>query len=90
MSDLCAIGRGLQDRAAAYDHVFKTRLLAFFSDSVNAKEEAEMREIERLGVYHREADEAFTRHQQLCDRCAEALTAHLRRVAAPVPLSPLD
>jgi hypothetical protein len=60
MSDLCSIGRGLQDKAAAYDHVFKTRLLAFFSDSIKAKQEAEMREIERLGVYHREADEAFT------------------------------
>lgn len=89
MSDLCSVGRGLQDKAAAYDHVFKTRLLAFFSDSGKAKQESEMREIERLGVYHREADEAFTRHHRLCDRCSEALTAH-PRPAAPVPLSPLD
>lgn len=90
MTDLCTLGRSLQDNAAAYDHVFKTRLHNFFSDANRSTNEDDMREIEQLGVHHRELDEAFRRHQRLCDTCAEALISHGRPVAAPVPLSPLD
>jgi hypothetical protein len=85
MNDLCAIGRGLQDKAAAYDHVFKTRLLAFFSDAHNSRNEDEMLEIERLGVHHRAADEAFNRHQQLCDACAKAMNTQARSAALAAP-----
>jgi hypothetical protein len=81
MNDLCPIGRGLQDKAAAYDHVFKTRLLAFFSDTHNLSNEDQMLEIERLGVHHREADEAFNRHQQFCDTCAMAMNTQARPAA---------
>ena len=86
MNDLCPIGRGLQDKAAAYDHVFKTRLLAFFSDTHNSRNEDEMLEIERLGVHHRAADEAFNRHQQLCDTCAKAMNTQARPAAILAPL----
>ena len=86
MNDLCPIGRGLQDKAAAYDHVFKTRLLAFFSDTHNARNEDEMLEIERLGVHHRAADEAFNRHQQLCETCAKAMNTQARPGAILAPL----
>jgi hypothetical protein len=90
MNDLCPIGRRLQDKAAACDRVFKTQVLAFFSHSNKSRSEDEMLEIERLGIYHRGADEDFHRHQQLCDKCSEAMTAHVRLEAAPAPLSPLD
>ncbi len=90
MTDLCALGRSLEARAAAYDHVFKMRLHDFFSDSNRAKNEGEMREIEQIGVHHRELDEAFRRHQRLCETCAEALIGHGKPQAVPAPLSPLD
>lgn len=90
MSDLCTLGRSLQAKADAYDHVFKTRLLNFFSDANRSKNEDEMREIELLGIHHRELDEAFNRHQRLCDKCAEALISHGRPAPVPAPLSPLD
>ena len=86
MNDLCPIGRGLQDKAAAYDHVFKTRLLAYFSDTHNSRNEDEMLEIERLGVHHRAADESFNRHQQLCDTCAKAMNTYPSPAAITAPL----
>jgi RNA polymerase-binding transcription factor DksA len=90
MSDLCELGRSLHAKASAYDHVFKSRLNKFFSDADHAKSESEMREIEQLGVHHRELDEAFRRHQRLCETCEEALISRGRRLAVPAPLSPLD
>ena len=90
MSDLCEFGRSLQARASAYDQVFKMRLNQFFSDADRSANENEMREIEQLGVHHRELDEAFRRHQRLCETCADALISHGQPVAAPAPLSPLD
>jgi hypothetical protein len=90
MTDLCAMGRNLQARAAAYDHVFKMRLHDFFSNANRKKNEDEMREIERIGVHHREIDEAFRRHQRLCEICTEALIRQGRPQAVPTALSPLD
>jgi hypothetical protein len=90
MTDLCAMGRSLQARAAAYDHVFKMRLHEFFSDANRTKNEDEMREIEQIGVHHREIDDAFRRHQRLCETCAEALISQGRPQTAPAPLSALD
>jgi hypothetical protein len=90
MKDFCATGKSLQARAAAYDHVFKMRLHDFFSDAKRTNNDDEMREIERIGVHHRETDEAFRRHQRLCEICTEALISHGRPQALPAPLSPLD
>jgi hypothetical protein len=90
MSELCELGRSLQARASAYDHVFKTRLHKFFSDPDHAKNENEMREIEQLGMHHRELDEAFRRHQRLCETCEEALISRGKPLPGPTLLSPLD
>jgi len=41
-----------------------------------------MKRIETLGEIHREADEAFHRHQRFCMVCAAAPVAVLRYAAA--------
>ena len=67
--ELCLRGRELYSKASLADDVFKARLLQFFA-SVK-KDDQEMKQIETLGVCHREADEAFHRHKRFCQICAE-------------------
>ena len=67
--DLCARGRELFKKASQADELFKARLLEFFSSA--KKDDQEMKRIETLGESHREADEAFHRHQKFCMVCAE-------------------
>ena len=67
---LCTRGRELFLKATQADDVFKARLHEFFSNS--KKNDLEMKRIEELGERHREADEAFHRHQRFCAVCAEA------------------
>jgi hypothetical protein len=67
--ELCTRGRELFSKASLADDLFKARLLAFFSSG--KKDDQEMKQIEALGESHREADEAFHRHQRFCEVCAE-------------------
>lgn len=67
--ELCPRGRELFSKASHADDLFKTRLLDFFSSL--RKDDQEMKQIEVLGESHREADEAFHRHQRFCEVCAE-------------------
>jgi hypothetical protein len=78
--DLCARGRDLFSKASQADELFKARLLEFFSSA--KKDDPEMKRIEALGGNHREADEAFHRHQRFCMTCAEAPVVVLRYAAA--------
>jgi hypothetical protein len=66
--EMCLRGKELYSKATLADDVFKNRLLDFFA-SVR-KDDREMKEIEVLGDSHREADEAFHRHQRVCNVCA--------------------
>ena len=66
--EMCLRGKELYSKATHADDVFKNRLLDFFA-SVK-KDDREMKEIEVLGDSHREADEAFHRHQRMCNVCA--------------------
>jgi hypothetical protein len=67
--ELCARGRELFSTASQADDLFKARLLEFFSSA--KKDDPEMKRIEALGENHRQADEAFHRHQRFCMACAE-------------------
>ena len=78
--ELCARGRELFKKASQADELFKARLLEFFSSA--KKDDQEMKRIETLGESHREADEAFHRHQRFCMVCAAAPVAVLRYAAA--------
>ena len=78
--ELCTRGRELFSKASAADDLFKARLLEFFS-SVK-KDDEEMKQIEALGERHRDADEAFHRHQKFCVICAELHVAVLRYAGA--------
>jgi hypothetical protein len=78
--ELCTRGRELFSKASQADELFKTRLLEFFSSA--KKDDPEMKRIEALGENHREADEAFHRHQRFCTACAEAPVVVLRYAAA--------
>lgn len=78
--DLCARGRELFQKASQADELFKARLLEYFSNA--KKDDHEMTRIEALGENHREADEAFHRHQRFCLVCAAAPVAVLRYAAA--------
>jgi hypothetical protein len=78
--ELCARGKELFSRASHADDLFKARLLEFFSSA--KKDDPEMKRIEELGENHREADEAFHRHQRFCTACAETQVAVLRYAAA--------
>jgi hypothetical protein len=77
---LCTRGRELFLKATQADDVFKARLHEFFSSA--KKNDLEMKRIEKLGERHREADEAFHRHQRFCAVCAEAPVTVLRYAAA--------
>ena len=78
--ELCARGRELFKKASQADELFKARLLEYFSSA--KKDDQEMKRIEMLGESHREADEAFHRHQKFCMVCAAAPVAVLRYAAA--------
>jgi hypothetical protein len=78
--ELCARGRELFSTASQADELFKTRLLEFFSSA--KKDDPEMKRIEALGESHRNADEAFHRHQRFCMTCADAPVVVLRYAAA--------
>lgn len=78
--ELCVRGRELFQKASQADELFKARLLEFFSSAT--KDDQEMKRIEALGETHREADEAFHRHQKFCMVCAAAPVAVLRYAAA--------
>jgi len=67
--ELCTRGKELFSKASQADELFKTRLLEFFSSA--KKDDPEMKRIEVLGENHREADEAFHRHQRFCTVCVE-------------------
>jgi hypothetical protein len=67
--ELCTRGKELFSKASQADELFKTRLLEFFSSA--KKDDPEMKRIEALGENHREADEAFHRHQRFCTICVE-------------------
>jgi hypothetical protein len=77
---LCTRGKELFSTASQADNVFKARLLEFFSSG--KKDDQNVKQIETLGERHREADEAFHRHQRFCAVCAEAPVAVLRYAAA--------
>lgn len=77
---LCTRGRELFSRASQADDLFKVRLLEFFSKA--KKDDQDVKQIEALGERHRDADEAFHRHQRFCAVCAEAPVAVLRYAAA--------
>jgi hypothetical protein len=77
---LCTRGNELFTRASQADELFKARLLEFFSNA--RKDDREMKKIEALGDSHRDADEAFHRHQRFCTACAEAPVAVLRYAIA--------
>lgn len=70
MKELCSRGAHLRKQAAAADHVFKSRLIDFFSRATRS--EAQRQQLELLGADQREADEAFHRHCKLCAICAES------------------
>jgi hypothetical protein len=72
-------GRELFQKASQADELFKARLLEF---SPAQKRRSEMKRIETLGESHREADEAFHRHQKFCMACAATPVAVLRYAAA--------
>jgi hypothetical protein len=73
---LCSRGEELFLKASQADDVFKAQLLEFFS--MTKRDDKEMKRIEVLGERHREADEAFHRHQRFCASCAEMHVAVLR------------
>ncbi|HZD94509.1 MAG TPA: hypothetical protein VE133_09655 [Candidatus Sulfotelmatobacter sp.] len=77
---LCSRGAELFKTAAAADEIFKSSLIRFFSNS--RKDEREMQQLEALGEGHREADEAFYRHQKFCEICAGIPTTVLRYATA--------
>lgn len=77
---LCSRGAELFQTAAGADEVFKARLIEFFSHT--RKDEQEMKDIEVLGIRHREADEAFHRHRKFCETCAGIPADVLRYAAA--------
>lgn len=67
--ELCLRGKELSSKASMADDVFKTQLLQFFANT--RKNDHDMEQIEVLGKCHREADEAFHRHQKFCPVCGE-------------------
>ena len=67
--ELCLRGKELFSKASMADDVFKAQLFQFFANT--KKNDQDMKQIEELGECHREADEAFHRHQRFCQVCGE-------------------
>jgi hypothetical protein len=69
VKQLCPRGVQIRERAVASDHLFKSTLLHYFSES--ARTEHERLHLETLAAEKSDAEEALKRHKKLCPLCAD-------------------